>query len=314
MKQKKGMIFTIVAILLVGVLIAGSVIVAKTTYKQKSSVAQSRVNTMNDFILSMQEDAKRNLMISSYRALISLQANISKSFPNNFSSVFQELMLNGTINGQTQEFMANATINDWVSRINYEANKLNIEIKIIPLSVRAYHISPWAIETELNATVNITDFNNLAFWYYNKSFTKSMDIVGFEDPLYTVKSRTYVPNIITRANSTNFVNLSNNDTSVLYTHLNNSYYIASEYAPSFLMRFEGNLSASPYGIESLINKVEFSSQGLPTYNRSIIDYEYFNDSYSKTDKCGFPAMPSWFRIDEAKLGTYNLTGKGSACP
>lgn len=314
-KRKRGIIFSIVAILLVGVLIASMSIVAKTTYKQKSFIASSRVNSMNDFIFSIHQDAERNLMISGYRAIISLQKDIAEKgdFVSNFSNAFQELIVNGSINNTPQDLMGNASINDWASRINIEAEKLNIEVIISPLSITTYQTTPWTITIELNANINMTDFNNLASWNYNKTFKKNIDIISFEDPLYTVKSNNKVTNIVNKANNTDFVNATNNDTSVLYLHLNNSNYISSTAAPSFIMRFEGNLSSSEYGIESLVNLAEFSRQNIETYDKSVIDYEYFNNSYSGVDKCGFPNMPSWFRIDTNKVGNYNLTGLGGSC-
>ena len=80
------------------------------------------------------------------------------------------------------------------------------------------------------------------------------------------------------------------------------------------MRFEGNLSNSTYGIESLVNIIDFSRQSIETYDKSVIDYEYFNETYDKSDdKCDFEDMPSWFRIDENRLESYNLTGLGDNC-
>lgn len=313
---KKGMIFTIVAILLVGVLIASSVILAKTTYKEKSFIAITRVNSMNDFILSLHQDATRNLMISGYRAVISLQryVAINGTFISGFDSKFMELVVNGTINGEVQDLMANATVTDWAERINIEANKLNININVTPKSVQVYHTSPWIIMIEFNATINVSDFNSLASWNYNKTFRKPIVVLNFEDPLYTVKSYNKVTNLIIAANNLSFVDPITNDTTVLYTHLNNSYYIESNYSPSFLMRFEGNLSASPYGIESLVNIVDFSRQSIPIFDKSVIDYEYFDDSYDESDdKCNFEGMPSWFRIDANRRESYNLSGKGEDC-
>ncbi len=314
--EKKGVIFTIVAILLVGILIGSAALMSREMYNQKSYIALSRVSSMNDFISSVEQDAGRSLMIAGYRSIISIQKKVSNNatFIANFSDVFEEIMLNGTIDGQAQDLMANASVNDWVKRINEEANKVNINLVIIPISVKTYQKDPWTITIQFNATINVTDFNNLAYWHYNKSFEKDIDIVSFEDPLYTVNSNNKVTNIIMRDNNSDFVDRATNDTANLYNHMNNSFYIASPNAPSFLQRFEGNLSPSPYGIESLVNLVDFSKQSVPTFGRSVIDYEYFNMNYNGTDRCNMPGMPSWFRIDQDRLSSYNLTGLGGSCP
>lgn len=311
-KYKKGMIFTVIAVLLVGVLVASSFLVTKAGYNKKSFVAMSRVSSMNDFILSVEDDISRTLMISGYRSFISMNRYVSTlngSFVNNFDVIFNEIMINGTINGESQDLMDNATLNDWVDRINNEAGRININIVFEPRNVRVYQVSPWQTEIELNATLNITDINGLASWYYTKTFKKTVDITSFEDPLYIVKG---MPNLIIRETNISFVNRTNNDTSLLYLHLNNSYYVASNYSPSYLMRFKGNLSSSPFGIESF---VDCSDSNNVDKGKSVLDYDYFNDDYDNSnDRCNITGMPSCFRIDKDRLNDYNLTGLGVDCP
>ena len=52
----------------------------------------------------------------------------------------------------------------------------------------------------------------------------------------------------------------------------NGYYVESTQAPSFLMRLNGQLGPSPYGIYSFIDARQFS------LNRSSVDYYYFNNT------------------------------------
>ena len=313
---KKGMIFTVIAVLLVSVMISSTFFLTKSSYIKKSFVANSRVSSMNDFLLSVEADMDRSIMISGYRTIISLQKDIASNgeFLDDFDSSFFEVFVNGTLNGSAQDLMVNASLNDWISRINEESVKVNIIFDFTPNSLVVYHDTPWSVVIELNGTMNVSDSSGLASWNYNKSFKRNIDIVSFEDPVYTIKSYNKVTNLIIKANYSDFVDLSNNDTSVLLYHTNNMRYIASTDAPSFLMRFEGNLSPSNFGIESLVDLQSFSNQNIETYDKSVIDYEYFNDAYNRSDKCDFPDMPSWFRIDSQRLGTYNLSSLGSACP
>ena len=314
--NKRGFVFTIVAVLLVSVLISSTFLLTKSSYNKKSFVANSRVSSMNDFILSIESDMERSMLISGYRSIISLQKQVSynATFIPNFSDTFEEIFVNGSVNGESVDLMKDASINDWISRINQESRKVNIIFDFKTDTLNVYHDSPWSVVIELNGTMNISDVNGLASWYYYKSFKKSIDIISFEDPLYTVKSLDKVTNIISKASYNDFVNLTNNDTSVLSDHLNNSRYIASTDAPSFLMRFTGNLSPSPFGIESLVDLQDFSNQNLDLYDRSVIDYEYFNEDYNGSDKCNITGMPSWFRIDNSKMSDYNISGFGSDCP
>ncbi|MBR9690569.1 hypothetical protein GOV08_02690 [Candidatus Woesearchaeota archaeon] len=315
--KKRAAIFTISSILLVGVLISQVAMVTQTTYRQKSFIVLSRINSMNDFIGSVEEDIPRSMLISGYRALISMQKHLADNGTFvDVSEVFEELFLNGTIDGVNQSLMANASINEWAVRINDEAAYLNINVNLTPRNVYLYHKDPWSITIQFNTTLHITDFNSLASWYFNETYEKEISILTFEDPLYTIKSSDKVTNTILRANDTDFVDDATNDTTVLYNHLNNSYYIASTDGPSFLMRFEGNLSNSNYGIESLVNREDFSKQSIPTYDKSVVDWQYFNDSYDESsDYCNYDddGMPSWFRIGPGKVNDYELTGLGSVC-
>ena len=316
LEKKKAVIFMITAVLLVGVLIAQTAITTRTTYKQKSFVAVSRINTMNEFIESIEEDVPRSMLIAGYRGVISMQKYIAvnASFLSDVQGVFEEIFLNGTVAGVEQDLMANSSISDWEGRINEEAQNLNINFSLSSRSVRIYHRSPWSVTIELNATFNVDDANGLAHWIFNESFNTTISILSFEDPLYTVKSQDMVTKLVLAANNTDFVDSATNDTTVLYIHLNNTYYVASGDAPSFLMRFEGNLSNSTFGIESLVNLEDFSKQSLPTYARSVVDYQYFDDSYDASgDKCSFPGMPSWFRMGPSKLDDYELAGLGEDC-
>jgi hypothetical protein len=62
------------------------------------------------------------------------------------------------------------------------------------------------------------------------------------------------------------------DISELRSFYFNGYYLASNYAPSFLMRLSGQLTPSPYGIESFVNINVFSAK------KSSVDYYYFSPS------------------------------------
>ena len=83
------------------------------------------------------------------------------------------------------------------------------------------------------------------------------------------------------------------------------YYISHDDSPSFLMRLEGNLGNSTYGIESLVNLEEFQQQGLAIKDRSIVDYIYFGTK--STINYRVNNTPSWFKIDGGHLDTYQVT-------
>ncbi len=62
--------------------------------------------------------------------------------------------------------------------------------------------------------------------------------------------------------------------------ITNNYYVESTRGPSFLDRIEGRLhNTREYGLASMVNLVEFENAYIIINDtRSIIDYEYFNET------------------------------------
>ncbi|MFH1400079.1 MAG: hypothetical protein ABIH41_01040 [Nanoarchaeota archaeon] len=121
-----------------------------------------------------------------------------------------------------------------------------------------------------------------------------------------------LPVAVHQTNITTFVNDTGdkNDTSGLQYHLNSSLYIPSRSAPSFIQRFEGDLTPSPAGIESLVNLQVLADQGVPIdNNRSVVDYLYFglNDTANYCDIQNMEFPPEyWFILDKAHSDVYQV--------
>ncbi len=313
--SKKGFVFTIIAIILASFLIVFSEM-DYYNFKEKSVITEQRIISMDNFIYDFEKDIERELLIGGYRGIVGVEKYISEngSFVADFDKILAELFINGTVEGVGSGLMINASYNEWLVRINEESSKLNIKVESEPRSFSVEQEDPWNIILIFNVTYNITDVtSNSASWSVTQVFKKKIPITGFEDPLYTVKSYGLVTNVIyeTIYNSTDFVDeANNNDTTHLQSHINNSYYQASILAPSFIMRFEGNLSPSPYGIESIINLDDFKKQEVQRWERkrSFIDYIYLNDTADSTANtyCDIQNMPSDFIIDQVHASFYEV--------
>ena len=80
----------------------------------------------------------------------------------------------------------------------------------------------------------------------------------------------------------------------------------SSNGPSYLMRLEGNLSNSPYGIESFVNLDDFENVGIHTNSGiSCVDYMYFSNNQTSAHR--IKGMPDWFYLDDDHLSEYNCT-------
>jgi len=189
--------------------------------------------------------------------------------------------------------MKDSTFTDWANKISAEADKVDIKLNFTINDVKINHTDPWTVSVGLNISFDIRDKRNTSYWIRDTYLTNSISIIGFEDPLYIVNSNGRITNVIVKSNITQFV-VGGNVQSLL-KHANNSWYIAHDDSPSFLMRFEGNLGNSTYGIESLVNLDKFQAQGLALKDRSIVDNIYFGTK--STTNFRINATPEWFKID-----------------
>ncbi len=309
MKSKKGVFFTFIALFMIILIISYVTTKENYRYRERSSAISMRIKTMNKFMQDFEEDINRELYIGGYRALISMNAYVKliQGYVPEVNQVFAEILVNGTANGTTMDLMSQETqgadITSWLARINEESSKLNIYVNMYINKIEVSQVSPWDIEIQLNATVNISDQKNLASWNFNKIYARQISILGFEDPLYTVGTADRVTNLINISPYTEFVIGGN--PSNLNDHVTNSYYVTSTQSPSFLMRFSGELSASPYGIESMIYPEEIGAQ-TAIKPRSVIDYIYFGNQTTVGDICNVTNTVSRFRIDAVHESFYEV--------
>ena len=304
MSKKRGIFYTTAAIALTIVIFV--TYSAYSTYRlsDKMDVIQTRIETVNFFIKDVEKDISNGAYIAGFRTLLSFNQFITTNgtFIDNLNERFKESFLNGTINQQPLSLMKDSTFTDWANKISAEASKVDIKFNFAINDVKINQTDPWTVSIGLNLSLDIRDKRNTSYWIRNRYLTTKVDIIGFEDPLYIVNSNGRVTNSIKQSNITNFVVAGKVDN--LLMHMNNSWYVAHNDSPSFLMRFEGNLGNSTNGIESLVNLAKFQQQGLALKDRSIVDYIYFGTK--STTNFRINNTPEWFKID----GTLPAPGPG----
>ncbi len=306
--SRKGFFFTLTAILMLVLLLLTASLQLKSRLSDKKESVAIRVMTLNDFMADAGQDIERGLYISGFRAILSAQEYVSsgKYLPDSQSSL-QELILNGTLNGTAQGLMNDSTLANWTTRLQAEAVKIDGKFNVTIQSIQFTHEDPWSVLITANATLSLEDNKKTASWNINKTINSKVSIIGLEDPAYTVESlgKVIMPINIT-PHEGNYV--SGADVTNLLDHTYQSYFTNST-GPSYLMRLEGNFSNSTFGIESLIDIPRFQQQGLPTYDRSIVDYVYF--SWQNTTSYRINNTPSWFKIDEGHMAKYQVEGLAS---
>ena len=309
--SKKGFFFTLIGLFMIILFVSMIHSTKSTKYTTKSIVIANRLQTLNNFISDVEKDLEREMFIGGFRTFLSLHNHIreTEGFLTDMDSTFFEVFINGSINSTPISLMEQegigADFNSWMDRINEEATKFSVSVAAAPSNMELFHVTPWTVRLSLNVTFNFTDTRELAKWTISKNYIYDFPIEGFEDPIYTVYTEGKITYIVNNSRFSQFVDEDNVTTNLTLT-LNNSLYTASDTAPSYLMRFVGNLSDSLLGIESFVNLEQLNTQNIPVRNKTLIDYIYFNDSNMPDDWCIIQNMPDWFRIDKSHASEYDV--------
>ena len=319
MSSRRGFFFSVIAIYLVGALLLSASIKEYSGITSRGEVEKARVLSMNEFLKDVESDLERGIYISGYRAIIGIEEYILKNgeYIQDSNAAFRSAFLNGSVGNYSPEILKGSTFPDWEERISEKAAELNMQLKISNEEVEVMQDDPWNVKVIINLTITLSDTSGIASWNLTKQINSSIPIQDMEDPLFIVNSYGRVSRTIREAHSYSFV--SGNSTLGLIEHLNQGYYIQSGTAPSFLMRLEGNLTSSEYGIESLVNISQLAAQGTLPRTASIVDYIYFGNR-TTSDICinnsiAEPDLPDWFRLDsdDSHDRVYQITAIGRGC-
>jgi hypothetical protein len=254
---RKGVFFTLIAVSLLALVLFTYSVTYSYSLQEKSAIIETRVDTMNRFLKSVDSDMENAVYISGYRAIVGLTDYVltNATYVSNTTAALVGLFLNGSIGSYNSTFMSNNTFPDWIEKIADKGAEIDINLSVGVLSVDVYQDSPWSVVFDVEADINISDPKSTANWSRQKYISSEISIIGFEDPWYAMHTNGL---ILKRINQSvydgNFT--VGNDTSNLRDHVANTLYIAFNASPDFLMRFENDHNASPYGIESLVNKSE----------------------------------------------------------
>ncbi|NJL43911.1 MAG: hypothetical protein HC945_01120 [Nitrosarchaeum sp.] len=269
-----------------------------------------KAHSLSDFISDFEEDAERATYISGFRALIAMEEEVSQSgeYLNNSEDVFREAFHFGTIDGINITVMENSSFSQYIDRVRYNVERMGMNFTVNVTRIYLRQEDPWNILVASQIELELSDFKNTMRWETHKNYTAKVPIQDIIDPLYAVGTGNLIPNTIRITNITEFVDDTDNrnDTTQLLQFYNTSAYRASTQAPSILMRFEGNLNASEFGIESLVNLGELATQSIPIRaGRSVVDYVYFG-TQSTTNLCNIQNTPPGFIIDQDHIEAYEI--------
>ncbi len=306
---KKAVMFTIMSLVLVMIIMFMLGYRAKKSLTENEFIIENRVKSMDHFIDDIERDIKRGIYISGFRAIVGIEEHIATTgnYLNDTQRTFNEIMINGTINNTYISVMNNTELSKWIDRVKEIALQTGIILDYKIINTTVFQENPWEISFALNIDMNITDISGIARWERNSTLVSKLSIVDFEDPLFIVNGKGRILRTIKPTNITTFV--TGQDTTKLLEEMQLGMYKESDSAPSFLMRFSGNLGNSSNGIESFVDLKEFEDNNLNVnVGKSIIDYIYFNTTFNPASY-RINNTYNWFRLDNESehIDRYNAT-------
>lgn len=298
------MFFTLIAIALLSLLMISVTIYSVANEREN---VNKRVESMNKYVFSLEEDLSRKLFISEFRILFLFEKRITENgqYISDVNATFNEAFFEGTIGGYVDEdeeiLIQGILFSDIIDDVNEGASKINVKVNLSNPVLTVSQVDPWNVRITLVVDMLVEDIGKLAKWNRTATFNADVPINHFSDPIYIINTGGLIS---PKVNQTPYASFDNSNISNLTNHINNFYYFANPDAPNFLNRLEGNLSANPNGVESLVNIQELFDNGISVFDKDVVDHIYFNSSANPPTNL-VPGMPTWFKLDDDHYVLYN---------
>ncbi len=274
-KGRKAVFFTLSSIIIVSLFMLYFSTQGELTVKEKAEIQEFRVSAVNEFAKNFENVYfPRALYATSQKALYSLTERMiersENTYPNpyvNLSRDFHTVLVNGTIyNEETEEYealksMEESTLEYWLEKLtNVSRQEMNLYAEFNITRIVINQTKPWYANVTAYLSYNITSPGVVRITKEDAAISTEFSIQGFTDPLIAVE--TGVKRKINRSSLP--IEEESEDLNIDAGDLidSGSYIFQNKTAPSFLMRFEKNLNASPCcGIETLISPEIYTASG-----------------------------------------------------
>jgi len=173
--------------------------------RREQLFVETRINALNNMYESVTRDVEKTLDTITRRAMIVCFNNISREgVPLQQANVtLKELILNGTMNGEQEDIMENATFPYWMQKIEQVALLKGFNITIDNQTIeQTLEIKPYDsfnLLVEANMSINITDLQGVAALDRLVQIKSLVSVEGMEDPLYLLNSLGSMSNTITKS-------------------------------------------------------------------------------------------------------------------
>jgi len=283
--NKKGVIFTVLAIVLAVffTLVFSARIEKPVDYK--TGVIETRISILNDYMESFFDYAREVGSITGYSALQGVIQDLNtppKGYNPNFETQYAYCIRTGNLtSSKTCPGMINKTLTHYLDNLRDVAKtnlNINSDYRINNINVTQSTGDAFSIGLIINLSVDIDDaYANISD---TRLITSIVSIEGLPDPLYLLNG-TYNQTI--KRTSINkpageiggFWNHTDLQ-QLYYNHEYRNYYDGI----SFIRRIKGDLAYNindKYGIESFVNHTHPAVVARTTDNHSMVDYLFWQD-------------------------------------
>jgi hypothetical protein len=204
--MRKGIMFSFI-IFFLAVTLVGLISVQRSLIsgRREQLFIETRINALNNMYESVTRDVEKTLDTITRRAMIVCFNNISREgVPLQQANVtLKELILNGTMNGEQEDIMENATFPYWMQKIEQVALLKGFNITIDNQTIeQTLEIKPYDsfnLLVEAKMSINITDLQGVAALDRLVQIKSLVSVEGMEDPLYLLNSLGSMSNTITKS-------------------------------------------------------------------------------------------------------------------
>ncbi len=325
-KDKKGVIFTVIAIVLAVFFTTTFSARVEQPIDYKTDLVETRIRILNSYVENFFDYADGAGSIAGYSALQGIITDMGTRIPKSYNQNFEREYINCTLTGNLANNrlcpgMINKTLATYLDSISALARRelnINSTYSIGPMNV-TQATDAFSIELIANITLSIKDgYANISD---NRLVTSSVGIEGLPDPVYLMNG-TYTQMI--KKNSLNKKEGDWNITDLQDLYYNHAYRNYKE-GISIINRIKGNFTPNDFGIESLVN------QSMLTYdvdyyeNDSMVDYLVWlklkplackgNATVVKINNSAI-ISPAGFQIDEEHRLSFNVSSSDTdfICP
>ncbi len=298
---KKGVIFTILALLLSTIIIGLFFSFKDVPLDNNVQNVQMRIKHINSYIEQVEEYVKDSTKSSAINALdFAINEMINRSaYYSDFDQGIDSCMRTGLMAtpGNSEQLMAcpeEAILQNNIQVIeDFAEEHLTIPSDINIEQVSLVQTSPWQITFIINYSVLVQD--TYASWNSTKTTNQTISIIGLNDPTYwivdpTLSSYKYLNTIKQAENQGLWLE----EPSIINFLTVNKIYFKYEQGPSFLNRLRGNMSNSTCcGIASVVPPLDsFYADEL-----SHLDYIFW-----KNNTCHQTEEGEYYRFNFWKAG------------